>query len=113
MSKSNLTSETVPAFIAQALQRLGQNIAVARRRRRLRQRDLAAKAGVSLLTMNRVEKGNPTTAIAAYLAALWALGLEAEFADIAPPDRDEEGKTLERARQPARVTPGRELSDEF
>lgn len=113
MPNPNLTAETVPAFIAEALARLGRNIAVARTRRRLRQRDLAKKAGISIVTLGRVEKGSPTTAVAAYLAVLWALGLEAEFANLAPPDRDEEGKALELARRPRRVKPRVGLSNEF
>ena len=114
MPKFNLTSATVPYAVERALKRLGANIALARQRRGMRQTDLANKAGITAVTMRRVENGMSTTGIAAYLAALWALGLESEFADIASPDRDEEGKTRERARSPERVRlTAQGLSDEF
>lgn len=112
MPKLSLTSQTIPARVAQALTRLGAGISYARRRRALTQKALAQKAGVTPVTLRRVEQGSPTTAIGAYFAALWAMGLEREIADIASPDRDEEGKTLERARSPQRIRPRTELLDD-
>lgn len=107
------SSAAVPSAVGVALRTLGANIALARRRRRLRQRDLAARAGVSLMTIVRVEKGHPTTAIGTYFAALWALGLDREIAGIAAPERDLEGVTLERARLPGRASRGGGLDDDF
>ncbi|WP_225410192.1 helix-turn-helix domain-containing protein [Stigmatella hybrida] len=89
--------------MTRAITCLGQNIARARIRRGLRQADLATKTGLALGTLRRIEEGSPTTALSAYFTVLWALGLEREFDNLASPDRDEEGKTLERARQPERV----------
>ncbi|RKG92660.1 helix-turn-helix domain-containing protein [Corallococcus terminator] len=103
MPRQNLTSETTPFAVGRAISALGQNIARARIRRGLRQVDLAKKTGLALGTLRRIEEGSPTTALSAYFTVLWALGLEREFADLASPDRDEEGKTLELARQPERV----------
>lgn len=114
MPKLNLTSATVPYAVERALVQVGANIRLARQRRGMRQADLAAKAGITPVTMRRVENGMPTTGIAAYLVALWALGLESEFADIASPDRDAEGKARERARSPKRVRlTAQGLSDDF
>lgn len=114
MPKLNLTLQTIPFAVERALKRLGANVSYARRRRALTQQALARKAGVTPVTLRRVERGSPTTAIGAYFAALWALGLERELADIASPDRDEEGKTLERARAPERIRPrSAELDDNF
>ena len=114
MPKSTLTSATIPSAVERALKRLGANIILARQRRGMRQADLATKAGITPVTMHRVENGMPTTSIAAYLAALWALGLENEFADIASPDRDAEGKTRERARSPERIRlTAQGLGDDF
>jgi len=44
---------------------------------------------------------------------LWALGLESQFKDLASPDRDEEGKTLELARQPKRARQSGDLDADF
>ncbi len=103
MPRQNLTHETMPLVVARAVSRLGQNITRARIRRGLKQVDLAKKTGLALGTLKRIEGGSPTTAISAYFTVLWALGLEPEFENLGSPDRDEEGKTLESARQPKRV----------
>lgn len=113
MPRQNLTHETMPLVVDQAIRRLGQNIARARIRRSMKQADLAKKTGLALGTLKRVEQGSPTTAISAYFTALWALGLEREFENLGSPDRDEEGKTLELARQPKRVHSSRGLDADF
>jgi DNA-binding XRE family transcriptional regulator len=114
MPKQGLNLETTPATVTAALARLGANLCLARKRRALTQADLARKAGITTFTLKKVEKGSPTTSIAAYLTLLWTLGLEQEFSDLASPDRDEEGKALERARSPERVrAKPSELDDDF
>jgi transcriptional regulator with XRE-family HTH domain len=113
MPRQNLTSDTTPVAVVRAVARLGQNIARARIRRGLRQVDLARKTGLALGTLQRIEEGSPTTALSAYFTVLWALGLEREFENLASPDRDEEGKTLERARQPKRVHVKADLDADF
>ena len=60
-----------------------------------------------------IERGKPTSGVAVYMGALWALGLLAHVREVADPDRDEEGKTLERARSPRTARPRRSLSDDF
>lgn len=113
MPRQNLTRETTPLAVVRAVARLGQNIERARVRRGLRQVDLAKKTGLALGTLKRIEEGSPSTALSAYFTVLWALGLEREFESIGSPDRDEEGKTLELARQPKRVRPKAELDADF
>lgn len=113
MPKQNLTQQTMPVAVARALRRLGANIATARTRRGLRQSDVAEKTGLAPGTLRRIEQGSPTTAASAYFVVLWALGLERETEDLAAPDRDEEGKTLERARAPQRVRIRRGLDADF
>ena len=77
------------------------------------QGELARRIGVSRFVVADIEKGKPGTGIAAYVGALWALGLLDDMRTVADPDRDEEGKTLERARSPKTAGPPRTLSDEF
>lgn len=114
MPRSNLTEATVPRAVAQSLARLGANIATARKRRGIRQQDLADRAGVTRVTLRRVEVGHPNTGIGAYFATLWAMGLDAEIVNLGSPDRDEEGKTLELGRLGKRVRPAPgALNDDF
>ena len=47
------------------------------------------------------------------MGALWVLGLLPHMRDVAAPDRDEEGKSLERLRSPRTARLRSTLSDEF
>ena len=99
--------------VADLLAALGAQIADARKRRAWTQAQLAARAGVSVLTIRAVERGHPGTGIGAYLSALWAMGLEAPVRELASPARDEVGMTLQAARNPKRVRAKAGLDDDF
>ncbi len=88
-------------------------MARARINRQWRQEDLAAKAGVTRRVIIRIEEGHLGVGIGAYVAALWAMGLHQNVADVASPERDVEGQTLAAARLGKRVRPATELDDEF
>jgi predicted transcriptional regulator len=111
-NKSKLT-DAPPAAVEDALKRLGSHIRTARVRRRLRIEDVAEKMGTSRFTVADVEKGKAGTSAAAYLGALWALGLIDQVRDLADPDRDEEGKTLESVRHPKQAPRRRTLDNDF
>lgn len=113
MPRRNVRTGAATAAVSQAVKQLGGNIAVARKRRRWRQIDLAAKAGVAPLTVNRIEAGQLGTGIGAVASVLWALGMLPALTDVASPSRDPEGETLAFARETNRVRPSRVLSDEF
>ena len=100
MSKINKISKSPPAEVERILFQLGRNIHTARIRRKLRLEDLAERVGVSRYLMSDVEKGKPTTSIAAYIGALWAMGLTDDLYHLADPDHDTEGKALEDIRTP-------------
>jgi len=99
--------------VVQTVARLGANIAAARINRQWRQADLAAKVGVTRRVIIRIEDGQLGVGIGAYVAALWAMGLHQDVADVASPERDVEGQTLAAARLSVRVRPTTELDDEF
>ena len=113
MANRTRIAESPPAAVEDALERLGRNLRTARLRRRLPQADLARRVGVSRFVIADIEKGKPTTGIAAHLGALWALGLLPQMEGVADPDRDEEGKALEHARSPRTARRVRSLSDDF
>lgn len=107
-------AEFPPYAVEQALTALGRNIRTARLRRKLSREELAEKIGISRYVMADMEKGKPTTAIAAYVGALWALGLLSDMDTLAHPDHDLEGKTLEAARSPKTAPKRRkDLDDDF
>lgn len=113
MTRISKISEALPSAVEEALIRLGSNIRTARLRRRLTREDLARRIGISRQVLAQIEKGKPTTAVAAYLGALWALGLLNQLKDVADPDRDEEGKVLERMRSPQTAPKRRKMDDDF
>jgi transcriptional regulator with XRE-family HTH domain len=113
MPRETTYIHAAPAAVEQAVGRLGANIAVARLRRRLRQEDLASRAGITRKTLHAIERGNLGTGIGAYVAVLRALGLHHTMAELAHPDLDLEGKTLEAARRGERVRAPGKLNDDF
>jgi transcriptional regulator with XRE-family HTH domain len=113
MSRISKIAESPPAAVEDVLHRLGVNIRTARLRRRLSMKELAERIGVSRYVVADIEKGKPTTAISAYLGALWALGILRDMREVADPDRDEEGKILERARSPKTAPKRRVIDDDF
>lgn len=100
MTKLSKIAKAPPAAVEITLRQLGQNIRTARLRRKLRLEDLAKRVGISRYVMSDIEKGKTSTAIASYMGALWALGLLEDMKIIADPDRDTEGKILEKSRLP-------------
>jgi transcriptional regulator with XRE-family HTH domain len=113
MPKQNITEDAAPVALVEAVHDLGQRIRLARQRRRLRQVDLAAKAGITTRTLRRLEGGELGTGIGGYAAVLWALGLLNDLVAVADPDADLVGRTLESARRGERVRPGAGLDDDF
>ena len=105
--------ETLPAAVKEAIRDLGANIATARVRREWKQTELAAKAGISRLTLLKLEAGAAGVSISAYAATLWALGLLDQLADVARPDSDAEGETLAAMRLGERVRLRSGFNDNF
>lgn len=114
MPRALQLNETAPFAVKDGARRIGERLTIARKRRRLTVRELASKAGISYDTARAVEAGNLQTGLGAYLAMLWAMGLESEIQAFADPERDEEGKQLDLTRLPQRVRHRKEpLDGEF
>ena len=89
--------------VKDALKKLGQDISKARRRRRVTMALLSERAGILPKTLGKIEKGDPTTSIAAYASVLFSLGLIERFRDIADANYDLVGRELEEESLPKRV----------
>ena len=75
MSKhSNATF--LPRKVQKELELMGEQIKLARKRRRLSLAMIAERAQCTQLTVMRVEKGSPTVSIGIYARILYALGLD-------------------------------------
>lgn len=88
MPKSTVVSVSLPAPAAAALRQLGEDLAIARKRRKESQRDWAARIGVSPPTLIRMERGDPGVSMAVYATALWLMGRAKGLAEIAAPATD-------------------------
>jgi len=100
--------EILPNPVRRSLQKLGRDIRVARKKRRLTVSMMMERVGVSKTTYLKVEKGSPRVGIGIYGTTLMALGLGTPLADIADPAGDDEGLALEESRLPQRVHPRRD-----
>lgn len=78
----------LPPAAARALKELGENLAIARVRRRETQRAWARRIGVSIPTLIRLERGDPGVGIGIVATALWMLGRAQALPELADPGKD-------------------------
>lgn len=71
---------------------LGENLKLARLRRNLTAEMVAQRAGISRMTLNKIENGNPSVAMGNYFMVLNVLGLSEDFCQLA--DHDDFGHDL-------------------
>lgn len=88
MPKHTPALEVLPPAAAQALRGLGENLAIARLRRRESQREWAGRLGCSVPTLNRLERGDPSVSIGLYATALWLIGRVSSLPALAAPAED-------------------------
>jgi transcriptional regulator with XRE-family HTH domain len=75
---------------------LGENIRLARLRRKLTTEQVSERAGIGRTTLWQIEKGLPSVAIGAYAQVLFVLGLEKGIIRLG--EDDELGRRLQDAR---------------
>ena len=77
------------------LEQLGENIKLARLRRRFTAEQVSERAGITRTTLWNVEKGSPQVSIGIYCQVLFVLGLAGDLLRIATDD--ELGRRLQDA----------------
>ena len=80
--------EALPAQAGSALARLGADLATARKRRKQSLRAWATRLQVSVPTLMRLEKGDPTVSMGVYATALWMINRHGALAQLADPKED-------------------------
>ncbi|MEO7264581.1 MAG: helix-turn-helix transcriptional regulator [Ferruginibacter sp.] len=75
------------------LEQTGENIKLARKRRKLTTIQVAERAGIDRSTLYEIEKGNPSVSMGAYFNTLRVLGLQDDFLKLAADD--EYGRKLQ------------------
>jgi transcriptional regulator with XRE-family HTH domain len=88
MSKSSAHLEFLPQQARQQLLLLGENLTIARKRRRESLRTWAARLGISVRTVQRMEAGDPGVGVGIYVSALWVIGRAGALPSLADPALD-------------------------
>lgn len=78
----------MPPATANALQRLGADLTVARLRRRESLRTWAKRLGITIPTLLRLEAGDPSVSVGIVATALWLIGRDGELTRLAAPEHD-------------------------
>jgi protochlorophyllide reductase len=79
----------MPQAVRAQLRLLGENLAIARKRRRESRQLWAQRIGVSLPTLTRMEKGDRSVSMGVYATALWMMGRAQVLAELAAPEHDQ------------------------
>ena len=95
------SSMPLPARVA--LKRLGRDLSIARRKRRISTADMASRLFVSRDTVWRLERGDPSVSVGTLATAVFVLQLHDRLASLAAPERDALGLDLETAALPRRI----------
>ena len=96
--------KTIPALlprVARLLKGLGENLKLARLRRKYSADSVAQRAGITRRTLSKVEQGDPGVALGVYARVMQVLRLEGDLSHLAVDD------VLGRKLQDAGITPKR------
>ena len=94
---------SIPLPAAQALRKLGRDLALARRKRGISTSDMAARLFVSRDTLWRLERGDPSVAAGTLATATFVLTLHDRLAQVAAPGSDALALSLDERRLPRRI----------
>ena len=98
-----MKQETYTPNVRKALRKIGGDVAIARKKRRMSMADFAERMGVSQRTLARLEKGEPGVALGSLAMALVALGELSRLEDMIDITRDDAGLLADLAALPQRI----------
>ena len=94
--------------VQKVIEEFGENIKLARLRRKLSTAQVAERANISRSTLWLIEKGAPSVAMGTYLQVLFVLDLEKDFLQVASDDtlgrKLQDAKLLVKKRAPKKQT---------
>lgn len=89
--------------VRRGLKKLGEDIALARRRRHISTQSMAERLQVSLKTLQRLEKGDPTVAVGTVATAMLVLSELERFTNLLDTAADDVGLSLMDQAVPKRI----------
>lgn len=92
-----------PLPVERALQKLGRDLCDARKRRRIPMSLAAERAGISRVTLSKIEKGDRGVSLGAYATLLFTMGMINRLADLVDQKHDAIGLELEAESLPKRI----------
>jgi transcriptional regulator with XRE-family HTH domain len=101
--KSKSTT-SLPLPVHAALQKLGGDMADARKRRRISTATMAERARVSRPTLVRLERGDANVSVGIFATVLFVLGMHDRLADLADVAHDRIGLDLQAESLPKRIS---------
>src|SRR4051812_42055436 len=101
--KSTRALPALPAAVRRSFDKLGQDLSIARRRRRLTMQLVADRALISRNTLARAERGDPGVSLGVYASVLFVFGLADRIALLADAGADVTGLDLTIEQLPRRV----------
>lgn len=104
--RASTSHVALPLSVRKALSKLGADIQIACKRRRLTMTIVSERAFISRNTLTRVEHGDPAVSLSIYATVLFMLGLAKHIGDLADPMTDSVGLSLEAERLPQRARGG-------
>ena len=105
MPRQNTSPADYPQAVLQQIEQLAHNIAIARKRRGESQAQWAKKLGISQPTMARIERGDPSVAMASYVMCMWLINQAQGLADLVAPLNDHAALEKEVAKVRAKRRP--------
>ncbi len=79
----------MPPAVRVQLRELGENLSIARKRRREPRKTWAQRIGVSEPTLMRMENGDPSVSMGVWATALWLMGRAQALPALAAPEHDQ------------------------
>lgn len=95
--------DILPPKVLRSLKKLGHDLSIARRRRRLSIDMMTERLCISKATYLRLEKGDPTVSIGVYAMTLYVLGFGNALNELADAGKDQHGLLLEDEHLPKRI----------
>jgi transcriptional regulator with XRE-family HTH domain len=98
-----MITKNTPIPVIRAIKKLGNDLADARKRRRIPMELAAQRAGICRTTLSRIEKGDEGVSLGAYVKVLFILGMIDRVSQLVDVTSDLFGLDLESENLPKRI----------